>query len=93
MKVLKRTMQLTGIRIPDAAIKSSNSVRALLNIIVTPPKPRKLAQALLENSDLLKLENVTVYPVRRRFSAKERDIGRLKVIKKELKARGLDMYR
>lgn len=84
-------MQLTGIRIPDAAIKSSNTAKTLLNILVTPPKPRKLVEALAQKTDLLQLENVTIYTARRSFYDKENDIGRLKVIKKELQARGLDL--
>jgi hypothetical protein len=84
-------MQLTGIRIPDATIKSANTAKALLNILVTPPKPRKLVEALVQNTDLSQLENVTIYPARRSFYSREKDIGRLKIIKKELEARDLDL--
>jgi hypothetical protein len=84
-------MQLTGIRFPDAAIKSSNTAKALLTHLVTPPKPRKLVEALAQKTDLLELENVKIYPARRSFYDKEREIGRLKVIKKELEARDLEL--
>lgn len=91
MQVLKRILQLTGIRFPDAAIKSSNTAKALLNVLITPPKPRKLADALEQNHDLLQLDNVSIHRGRRSFYDRERDIGRLKVIEKELKARGLSL--
>ncbi|KAG0649873.1 hypothetical protein D0Z07_3658 [Hyphodiscus hymeniophilus] len=89
--VVKRAMQLTGIRIPDAAIKPSNSVKALLNILVIPPKPKKLFEALEQKTDLSELGNVSVYPFRRGFASKEQDIGRLKVLKEALEREGLDL--
>jgi hypothetical protein len=82
-------MQLTGIRLPDAAIKSTNTAKVLLNHLITPPKPRKLFEALEQKGDLFELENVTVHPRRRCLKEKERDIGRWKIIKKEWMARGL----
>lgn len=84
-------MQLTGIRIPDAAIKSSNTAKSLLNILITPPKPRKLAEALEQKDDLIQLQNVKIYQARRSFYDKEEDIGRLKVIEEELQARGIGL--
>ena len=91
MQILKRTMQLTGIQFPDASIKSSNTARSLLNILVTPPKPRKLWEALEQKDDLVDLPNVTIYNGKRTFYAKESDIGRLKVIREELRAKGLEL--
>jgi hypothetical protein len=82
-------MQLTGIRIPDAALKSANTAKAFLTHLITPPKPRKLVEALAQKPELIRLGNVTVYPARRSFSDKENQIGRWKVIKRELKVRGL----
>jgi hypothetical protein len=84
-------MQLTGIQFPDAAIKSSNTANSLLKVLVTPPKPRKLFEALEKKEDLLELPNVKIYEAKRTFFAKERDIGRLKVIEEELQAKGLEL--
>lgn len=64
-------------------------VKALLNILVAPPKPRKLAEALSQQDRLLQLGNVSIYPARRSFYDREKSIGRLKVIEEELKTRGL----
>ncbi|KAI9641010.1 hypothetical protein NHQ30_010437 [Ciborinia camelliae] len=87
--VVKRTMQLTGIRIPDNAINSSSTAEKLLQNLITPPKPSTLKEALIEEEELLSLPNVTVFGRRITPIDKERNIGRLNVIKKELKSRGL----
>merc|ERR1711977_394880 len=51
--VLKRMMQLTGIRIPDAHLNSTKTASALLKLLVIPPKPRKVVDALSQKEDLI----------------------------------------
>ncbi|KAM3074383.1 hypothetical protein ACMFMG_002811 [Clarireedia jacksonii] len=87
--VLKRTIQLTGIRVPDNVIKSSNTAKALLNHLITPPKPKKLVEELTAKADLVSLPNVSIWGRRITSIDKEQKIGRWKVIEEELKARNL----
>jgi HD-like signal output (HDOD) protein len=87
---MKRTMQLTGIRLPDSAIKSSNSAVALLRHLIARPKPRTLTAAIRQKGELEKLGNVTIHAKRRTIFEKEKDIGRLNAIEKELASRGLE---
>ncbi|KAF7856837.1 hypothetical protein EAF04_009599 [Stromatinia cepivora] len=87
--VVKRTMQLTGKRIPDNVINSSSTVEKLLQHLITPPKPPTLDKALKQNEDLLSLPNVSIFKKRITPVDKERNIGRLKVIRKEFTSRGL----
>jgi len=89
LAVLKRTMQLTGICIPDHVIQSADIVQDLLAQLIKPAKPAKLAAALAEKEDLLTLPNVSI--IKRRVTPidKERRIGGWKVIESELMARDL----
>ncbi|PVH87268.1 hypothetical protein DL98DRAFT_510132 [Cadophora sp. DSE1049] len=87
--VLKRMMQLTGIRIPDAHLNSTKTASALLKFLVVPPKPRKLVDALSQKEDLVTLPNVSIYPKRITPIDRERSLGRWKVIEKELEEKGL----
>ena len=87
--MLKRTPQLTGVRIPDSAINSSRTVQALLTHLITPPKPRKLVDALKQKEDLLALPNVSVFERRVTPIDKEKSVGRWKIIEQELKSRDL----
>ena len=82
-------MQLTGIRVPDSAITSSNNAKALLSHLLTKTKPRKLVDALVQRDELIALPNVSIYPSRITPIDKETMVGRWKVIKKELEERGL----
>lgn len=81
-------MQLTGQRIPDHAINHSNTVEKLLQHLIAPPKPPTLNKAL-EEEQILSLPNVSVIGKRVTPIDKERNIGRLKVIRQEFKSRGL----
>ncbi|KAI9744115.1 MAG: hypothetical protein M1818_002267 [Claussenomyces sp. TS43310] len=87
--VLKRTMQLTGHRIPDAAINTVSTVQDVLNQLITPPKPRRLAEALELKEELVSLPNVKISGRRITPIDKEVSAGRWKVIEKELESRGL----
>ncbi|KAM0156203.1 hypothetical protein ACHAQE_006501 [Botrytis cinerea] len=88
LQVVKRTMQLTGQRIPDHAINHSSTVEKLLQHLIAPPKPPTLNKAL-EEAQILSLPNVSVIGKRVTPIDKERNIGRLKVIRQEFKSRGL----
>ncbi|APA07129.1 hypothetical protein SS1G_04157 [Sclerotinia sclerotiorum 1980 UF-70] len=87
--VVKRTMQLIGKRIPDNVISSSSTAEKLLQHLITPPKPPTLNKALKQNEELLSLPNVSVFRKRITPVDKERNVGRLKVIREEFKSRGL----
>jgi Ribosomal subunit 39S len=82
-------MQLTGVRIPDAAIMPAKTVKALLAHLVKPPKPRTLVEALQQKEELITLPNVSIYAKRVTPIDKHKSVGRWKVIEQELKERGL----
>ncbi|KAH8770527.1 ribosomal subunit 39S-domain-containing protein [Hyaloscypha finlandica] len=87
--VLKRTMQLTGLRIPDAAIMPAKIVKGLLAHLVKPPKPRKLVDALQQKEELMNIPNVSIYAKRVTPIDKHKSVGRWKVIEQQLTERGL----
>ncbi|TVY85030.1 hypothetical protein LSUE1_G001506 [Lachnellula suecica] len=87
--VLKRTLQLTGVRVPDSAMKSARTAQSILSHLVTPPKPRKLIEALEQKEDLLSLPNVSMSGRRVTPIDREKAAGRWKLIEKELESRGL----
>ena len=82
-------MQLTGKRIPDPVIASLNSPKHLLNYLVEKPNPKKLADRLLSRAELTTSPNVQIYDRRYTPVDKEKEVGRWKVIEKELQRRGL----
>ncbi|KAL8802992.1 MAG: hypothetical protein Q9200_006389 [Gallowayella weberi] len=82
--VMKRVMQLTGIRIPDTAIQSIESSSDLFEHLIQKPKPTKLAQLLVKN-----IPNVKVLPTKYVPSMAERALGRQKVIDQELDRHGI----
>ena len=82
-------MQLTGLRIPDSAIKLAKTAQALLAHLVKPQKPRKLIDALKQKEELLNLPNVSVYAKRITPIDKHKSVGRWKVIEQELIERDL----
>lgn len=81
-------MQLTGRRLADPDIGSIDDIRALLTHLVKKPKPKKLVETLFAN-DAVDLPNVDILERRYTPIDKEKEIGRWKVIERELKARGL----
>lgn len=87
-QVLKRVMQLTGRRIPDPDIASMKDSKALFAHLVQKPKAEKLMQTLRANK-VVDLPNVELLGQRFTSIHKEREIGRWKVIERELEARGL----
>lgn len=82
-------MQLTGIRLSDPEIQRIGTTKDLLASVIKPPKPKKLAPILLENEGLNALPNVQLHEGRWSFIDKEKEIGREKLIRKELARRGL----
>ena len=64
-------------------------MQALLTHLITPPKPRKLVDALKQKEDLLALPNVSVFERRVTPIDKEKSVGRWKIIEQELKSRDL----
>ncbi|PMD55781.1 uncharacterized protein K444DRAFT_537093 [Hyaloscypha bicolor E] len=87
--IVKRTMQLTGLRIPDAAIMPAKTVKGLLAHLVKPPKPRKLVDALQQKEELMNIPNVSIYAKRVTPIDKHKSVGRWKVIEQRLTERGL----
>ncbi|KFY00554.1 hypothetical protein V490_01282 [Pseudogymnoascus sp. VKM F-3557] len=87
--VVKRVLQLTGIRMSDSNINASRNASDLLGFMATPPKPKKVIEALAQRHALFDLPNVKVHARRVTPVDKEKSVGRWKVIEKELEARGL----
>ncbi len=85
----KRIQQLTGYRIPDGKLLAAGTIRSLLEHLVEPPKPKKLAE-LVETKGVFKdLPNVRVFPRRVTPIDKEKMVGRWKIIVNELEKRDL----
>lgn len=82
-------MQLTGLRVPDFAISSTTTVGLLLDRIITPPKPRKVSDALAQENGSNILSNVYIRDRRITLIDRERRVGRWKVIEQELLRREL----
>lgn len=81
-------MQLSGTRIPDPEIEGIKDSRALFTHLAKKPKPKKLAEILSEKV-ATDLPNVHVSARRYTPIDKEKEIGRWKIIERELEARGL----
>ncbi|EKG20774.1 Ribosomal protein L50 mitochondria [Macrophomina phaseolina MS6] len=87
--VVKRVMQLTGIRIPDPVIADSATAGILLNKITVRPEPKKLADKLGHDQKFAKLPNVKISSRRITPIDKEKEVGRWKVIEQKLLDRNL----
>ncbi|MCJ1464821.1 hypothetical protein MMC07_003435 [Pseudocyphellaria aurata] len=87
--IIKRVMQLTGVRIPDSSIDNLNSAKALFGFLVKKPKPKKLAHSLIADENLQALRNVKIIDRRYTPIDKEKQVGRWKVIEEELTRQGL----
>ena len=87
--MLKRVTQLSGRRFPDHAIANLDTANDLFQILVKKPKPKKLAEILTVKDALTELPNVEIKS--RRFTPidREKEVGRWKVIEKELSRRDL----
>ncbi|KAI9673486.1 MAG: hypothetical protein M1817_002949 [Caeruleum heppii] len=87
--IFKRVAHLTGTRIADPVLSTSQTVSDILAHLLTPPKPPKLYDALQDKEELVGLPNVAVYPRRVTPIDKQVMVGRWKVIERELRKRGL----
>ncbi|KAJ9659921.1 hypothetical protein H2201_007181 [Coniosporium apollinis] len=88
-QIIKRVMQLTGIRLADPKIQRCDTAGKLFHELLQRPKPTKLADALKIDNELTTLNNVTFSSRRVGPIDKERQVGRWKVIERELENRGL----
>ncbi|MCJ1392172.1 hypothetical protein MMC18_005039 [Xylographa bjoerkii] len=87
--VLKRVMQLTGRRIADPVIGRVHNVADLVEHLTEKPKPKKLAEQLMAKPALASMPNVQIFDRRHTPIDKEKEVGRWKVIERELMRRGL----
>ena len=90
-KVIRRVMQLTGIRIPDPQIQRLKTAQDLLQCLSIPEKAPKLAAVLKETRKgvLTQLPNVQLNEKRVKPVDKDRELGREKLIRAELERRNL----
>ncbi|KAF1814727.1 hypothetical protein P152DRAFT_411479 [Eremomyces bilateralis CBS 781.70] len=89
--VLKRVMQLSGIRVPDHSLHNAFTAGALYECLILPPKQPKLAQGLLASELLAALPNVKISGKKISEIQRETEVGRWKVIKEELRSRDLPL--
>ncbi|MCJ1438599.1 hypothetical protein MMC27_007989 [Xylographa pallens] len=87
--VLKRVMQLSGRRIADPVIGRIHTVANLVEHLTEKPKPKKLAEQLLAKPALANMPNVQIFDRRHTPVDKEKEVGRWKIIERELMRRGL----
>lgn len=91
-QIAKRIQRLTGHRICDGKFMGIETARSLVNYLAEPPKAKKLADELENMGVLSDLPNVKVIPRRVTPVDKDKEIGRWKVIQKELQKRGLPVF-
>jgi len=91
--VVKRLMQLTGHRLSDPIIQDTNTAGQLLSRVTTPPKPKKLIEAIQRDGRLQQVSNVKISGRRVTSIDKEQEVGRWKVIEYALRERGLPIVR
>lgn len=89
MQFLKRITQLTGTRFPDPIIGKLHTPTDVIEFLTLKPRPKKLAEVLLAREDLMTLPNVEVFDRRHTPVDKEQEVGRWKIIERELVKRGL----
>ena len=84
-------MQLTGIRVPDPQITKFRTGDDIVQCLLVPEKPPKLATVLQGSKvgDLPTLPNVQLLDRRWKAADKETEIGREKLIRAELARRNL----
>ena len=82
-------MHLSRVRIFDPQIDEFKTIGDTIAHLAEKPKPKKLAEILLSNSELTALPNVEIFERRHTPIDKEKEIGRWKLIEAELMKRGL----
>ena len=80
---------MTGRRIPDPDISVITTPKSLLVHLVKKPKPKRIADALLNSNLVTHLPNVQILNKRYTMIDREIEIGRWKVIKEELEKKHL----
>ncbi|KAK3653658.1 hypothetical protein LTR56_004513 [Elasticomyces elasticus] len=88
-QLIKRTLQLTGKRLPDPAVSLSTTLAELYNHLHLKDQPKKLAQTPQMQRIKLTAPNVKVFTNRQTPIHKEKEIGRWKIIEEELVRRDL----
>lgn len=86
--MIRRVTQVTGIRPSDFAMSSAKTFGDFFEKIKVKPPPKKLIDSV-QLQRLSTEANVKVYENRRSIYVKEEEIGRWKLIEKELLDRGL----
>lgn len=87
---MKRLFQLTGQLIADHKLQNIKDVSSLLGELSRPKPLKTLTQEIVERKqDLVQLPNVNFSPKRVTKGAKDKSLGRFKLIEKELAARDL----
>ncbi|KAL8303371.1 hypothetical protein RB597_005078 [Gaeumannomyces tritici] len=87
--IAKRVQQLSGHILVDSKLNSVRTVNDLIKVLITPPKPKKLAEEIESRGELAKLPNVAVYNRRVTPIDKDKMVGRWKVVVQELEKRDL----
>ena len=82
-------MQLTGRRIPDPDISAITTSGSLAVSLGKEPKPKRIAETLVQSKEVVRLPNVQILPRRYGLIEREMEVGRWKVIQEELEKRGL----
>lgn len=88
---MKRASQLTGLRISDHRLTSAKTLGQLFGYLREEgkPKPKTLADQLVQKQSLVKLPNVQIMSRRETTVDREKRLGRWKVIEAELQSKGL----
>jgi hypothetical protein len=92
VQVVRRVMKRTGRRIPDSHINSSTSAGALFSFLKTKKPKEKLAKVVSQEKRL-ELPNVTLSENPVLPEHEDMELGRWKVIRKELDARWLPEFK
>jgi hypothetical protein len=88
-QIKKRLLQTTGQIISDSRLATARTVKELLEVLITPPKPRKLAQDPVYLAKFEDVPNIKIHARRITPIDKEQAVGRWKLIAGELEQRGL----
>lgn len=92
LQFLKRMSQLSGHFFPDSALSSFKTVDNVLRFALwsLKPKPKKLSHILMQDEELRSLPNVKIFDRRQTAFDRDEELGRKKIIERELRARGYD---
>lgn len=84
-------MQRTGIKLSDNVIQDCDTAGSLYRRLLERPKPSKLAHIIQGDEQLTPLQNVQIHERRITPVTEDKALGRWKIIKEELAARGLPL--